>query len=313
MNEATQTITPEAITLTAKDGDRLAATRFRSTGPLKGHIVVAGATGVRREFYTRFAEFVAHRGYTTLTLDYRGIGGSKPATLKGFTMNFLDWGTLDLSAAVDVMAHETRPLFLVGHSVGGHALGVLPNHHKVKGGYVFATGAGWHGYMPFMERIYVRLMWNIVLPVLTKWKGYSPWAMLGMGEDLPLDVYRQWRHWCTFPHYFFDDPEMPHMAGIYAKVTTPIVAANALDDKWATPRSRDAFMKSYTNAPVTRLDLDPTPFPGGIGHIGYFRKKAEPLWDDILVRFQHMAETQEQNKPLQESPMAWNCRPPHPE
>ncbi len=69
-----------------------------------------------------------------------------------------------------------------------------------------------------MESLKVRLLWNIVFPVLTRWKGYAPFDMLGMGEDLPLGVYNQWRRWCKFPHYFFDDPEMPPIAEHYAKV-----------------------------------------------------------------------------------------------
>lgn len=167
----------------------------------------------------------------------------------------------------------------------GHALGVLPNHYPIKGAYLFATGAGWHGWMPRLEGLKVRLMWNIIYPLLTRWKGYAPFSLLAMGEDLPLGVYTQWRRWCQFPHYFFDDPEMSHMGRLYAEVKTPIVAANALDDHWATPRSRDAFMKGYKNAPVTRIDIDPKPFQEGIGHMGYFRKTAEPLWKEVLGWF----------------------------
>jgi predicted alpha/beta hydrolase len=32
---------------------------------------------------------------------------------------------------------------------------------------------------------------------------------------------------------------------------------------------------------VTRIDIDPAPFRG-IGHMGYFRAKAEPLWNNAL-------------------------------
>lgn len=285
MIKPTTTINSEQIKLITADEYRLAATRYYANGPLKGHLIVAGATGVRQEFYKRFAEFAARRGFTTLTLDYRGIGQSKPVSLKGFNMNFLDWASLDLAAAVDTMVHDKVPLFMVGHSFGGHALGLLPNHHRIKGSYIFATGAGWHGWMPRLESVKVRLLWNIVLPVVTKWKGYSPWAMLKMGEDLPLGVYKQWRHWCTFPHYFFDDPDTPYMAEKFSRVRTPIVAVNALDDFWALPQSRDAFIKGYKNAPIERIDLDPERIPGGIGHMGYFRKNAEPLWEDAIKWF----------------------------
>ncbi|MFC3533628.1 alpha/beta fold hydrolase [Vogesella facilis] len=274
---------PQAITLTAADGYPLAATRYAAGAPLCGHLIVAGATGVPQGFYRRFAEYASARGFCVLTLDYRGIGKSRPASLKGFEMDYLDWARLDLAAAVAAMACDSVPLFMVGHSFGGHAFGLLPNHQQVARFYTFATGAGWHGWMPWRERLRVQLMWRWVLPLFTRWKGYSPWALLGLGEDLPLGVFYQWRHWCRFPHYFFDDPQMAGIAEHYAQVRTPIIAANALDDLWALPRSRDAFMQAYRNAPLQRVDLDPG--PGRIGHMGYFRPQAQPLWDDVLAWF----------------------------
>lgn len=270
------------LTLAATDGYRLAATRFPAQGPLRGRIVVAGATAVPQGFYRRFAEYARARGYEVLTFDYRGIGRSRPATLKGFAMDLLDWARLDLAAAVEAMAQGDVPLYVVGHSYGGHAFGLLPNHAKVSGCYVFATGAGWHGWMPRGERLKVLALWWLVLPPLTWWKGYCPWRMLGMGEDLPVDAFRQWRHWCGYRRYFFDDPAMEGIQASFAAVTAPIVAANALDDAWALPASRDAFMQGYTHAPVTCLDIDPATLGGAVGHMGYFRPAAQPLWDQVL-------------------------------
>ncbi|UVE16707.1 alpha/beta fold hydrolase [Pseudomonas sp. LS44] len=275
----------EAVTLLAADGYRIAATRFAAQGPRKGHLLMAGATGVPQGFYRRFAEYASAQGFTVMTLDYRGIGQSAPATLKGFEMAYLDWAHLDLAAAVEAMASDEVPLFMVGHSFGGHAFGLLPNHHRVARFYTFATGAGWHGWMPPLERWRVRLMWSLLLPLLARRHGYMPWSKLGMGEDLPLGVYRQWRHWCRFPHYFFDDPAMAHVAERFAAVRTPIIAANALDDLWALPRSRDAFVQAYCNAPLQRRDIDPRDGLGAIGHMGYFRQRAQPLWDDVLDWF----------------------------
>ncbi|WP_226664041.1 alpha/beta fold hydrolase [Microbulbifer aggregans] len=271
--------------LTAADGYRLAASRYPATGPIKGRLIVAGATAVPQGFYKRFALFAAARGFEVLTIDYRGIGRSRPDSLKGFRMNLLDWAKLDLAAAVEAMADESLPLYIVGHSYGGHAFGLLPNHTKVTGFYTFGTGAGWHGYMPVGERLRVLVMWKAVLPLLTWWKGYCPWKMLGMGEDLPADAYRQWRHWCQYPRYFFDDPTMRGIETSFAEVRTPIVAANARDDLWAMPTSRDAFVQAYRNAPLTRVDIDPGQVGGSIGHMGYFRQAAEPIWEGVLEWF----------------------------
>lgn len=273
------------FTLRASDGYPLGATLYQAGAPLRGCIVMAGATGVPQRFYRRFAEFAQARGYSVLTLDYRGVGLSRPTSLKGFEMAYLDWGRLDLAAAVEAMAAPDVPLYLVGHSFGGHALGLLPNHDKLAGCYSFGAGAGWHGWMPWPESLRVRLMWATVLPLLTRWKGYSPWAMLGLGEDLPAGVFWQWRRWCRFPRYFFDDPAMSWVHEAYGSVRTPLVAATALDDLWAMPRSRDAFSAGYRNAPQTRLDLDPA-LCGGLGHMGYFRQPAQPLWEAVLAWFE---------------------------
>jgi predicted alpha/beta hydrolase len=277
-------IQPEALTLTTADGYKIAALTYASQVAVKGHLVVAGATGVPQGFYRRFAEYASAQGFTTLTLDYRGIGLSKPATLKGFRMDYLDWARQDIAAAVESMTSPDMPLFMVGHSYGGHAFGLLPNHHRVTRFYAFATGAGWHGWMPPLERIKVQLMWNIIGPVLTRWKGYLAWSKLGMGEDLPLGVFHQWRHWCRYPRYFFEDPAMPQLSAMFAQVRTPIIAVNALDDLWAPPKSRNAFMQAYSSAQVVMQDIDPK-ISGPIGHMGYFRPAAKPLWDKVFSWF----------------------------
>ena len=51
------------------------------------------------------------------------------------------------------------------------------------------------------------------------------------------------------------------------------------------PASRDAFMQGYRNAPLVTKDIDPRASGGRIGHMGYFRANAEPLWDDMLAWF----------------------------
>jgi predicted alpha/beta hydrolase len=279
-------VAAETLILTPHDGVPITALRYPARGPVRGHLVVAGATGVPQLFYKAFAEFASARGYTTLTLDYRGIGLSRPASLKGFRMAYLDWAHQDLAAAVDAMADERLPLFMLGHSFGGHAFGLLPNHERVARFYTFATGAGWHGWMPRAEQWKVAFMWHVMGPLLVRWKGYLAWRRLGFGEDLPLGVYRDWKHWCRFPRYFFDDPAMSHVAARFDRVTTPIVAANALDDLWASPASRDAFMAGYRSAPWRAVDIDPAIAGlGPIGHMGYFRRKAEPLWRVVLDWF----------------------------
>lgn len=270
------------LQVTAADGYVLGARRFAAQGRLRGHIVVASATGVPQPFYRRFAEFAASQGYAVTTFDYRGIGQSRPENLRALRMDFRDWGRLDTAAVFEAVPDDGLPVYLVGHSYGGHALGLMPNHQRVSAAVMCGVSAGWHGWMPPLERIKVWTIWNVVLPPLTAAFGYLPGKLLRLGENLPADAYRQWRHWCHFPHYFFDDPKQPQMAAQYAQIRTPILAINATDDLWALPISRDAFVCAYRNAQVQTQDLCPQQYGAAIGHMGYFRSGAMRLWPQML-------------------------------
>jgi len=281
------------IIIHAADGYALAATHYvpvmpqlnATTGQLQS-IVIASATAVPRGFYKHFAHYVALRGVHVLVADYRGIGGSRAGVLKGFEMQYADWSTLDLAALV-AYASSQGDCYLVGHSLGGHAIGQLPQPNLLRAAYVCGSGAGWAGWMPWLERIKVGLLWNVLGPILTHWYGYQPMSKLGLGEDIPLGVYRDWKRWCSFPRYFFDDPspQAKEIASKFDRVTLPIAAAVSLDDLWAPPASRDAFFAGYVNAQVECMDLSPRQLGvKRIGHMGYFRKDVGAvLWPQILT------------------------------
>jgi predicted alpha/beta hydrolase len=269
------------ISLRTADGYGLTASHFEAAGDQ--YIVMAGATGVPRGFYRRFAKFAQQRRINVITTDYRGIGDSKPATLRGFDMQYADWSRYDLAAAIDYAAHRGQ-VFVVGHSLGGHAIGQLPRPDLVQAAYTCGTGAGWSGWMPGAERIRVWTLWHVLGPMLTTILGYQPMSKLGLGEDLPLGVYRDWKKWCAFPHYFFDDVSAKNLTDGFAQVRLPIAAAVATDDLWAPPASRNAFFKGYPNAPIEYIDIQPAQCGvTNVGHMGYFRANVgEQLWPNIL-------------------------------
>lgn len=276
----------------AADGFALAAELFIPSGQPCGIIVIAGAVGVPQRFYCRFAEFARQRGYQVMTFDYRGIARSAPKSLRGFNMDFRDWGQLDLAAVIEANADEAErlgiPVYLVAHSFGGHAFGMTSNHARVDAVFTYGTGAGWHGWMPQAEQLRVWFLWHIVGPLLTTWSKYLSWSKLGMGEDLPLNVYRQWRRWCRYPHFFFDDPVIGgKMRALFARVKAPMLAMSASDDRWSPPRSRDAFLTGYTNARVTTIDVNPKDAnTGALGHMGFFRTQSSKLWPQVLEWFE---------------------------
>ncbi len=275
-------ISAEPQTITAADGYPLATTRYTASTPARATIIVAGATGVAQRFYRRFAEYAARDGYDVVTLDYRGLGASAPADLRRFDMEYEDWARLDLEAVIGA-TRDDRPLYIVGHSYGGVAFGLIPSIEHVDAIYTFGSGAGWHGWMPPLEAIKVLLLWHVVGPVMTRLRGVMPGAMIGLGADMPLGVYRGWKSWTRHRRNFFDDPSMSDAAATAARVSIPIAAVNSVDDVWAQPRSRDALMSGYTAVELTAIDIDPRERGlAPIGHVGYFRDTAKPLWLDAL-------------------------------
>jgi predicted alpha/beta hydrolase len=278
------------ITLTTADGYRLGAHHYSGPFVAHAHLVVAGATAVPQRFYRRFAEFAARAGFDTITFDYRGIGESAPPSLRGFRMDYLDWARLDLTAAIDAVPDDGKPLFAVGHSYGGVAFPFTPRHSRVTALYSLGVGAGWDGWMSPAERLKVLALWYLIAPPMVAAAGFLPWSRIMSGEDLPIDVYRQWKRWCSYPRFVLDDPLLEAVADTYAAVTTPIIAASATDDAWAPPRSRDAIMAAFTTADWQARDLTPASLgQQSIGHMGYFRPAARPLWDDIIEHFDSIA------------------------
>lgn len=280
MSGAPVTVSPFAIT--ASDGYTLGAVRYTGSGPATATIIVGGATGVAQRFYRRFAEYAAGNGYDVVTVDYRGLGASAPADLRTLDMHFGEWASLDLDAVIRTV-HDDRPLYLVGHSYGGVAFGLIPSIASVDAIYTFGTGAGWHGWMPPLEAARVLALWHVAGPILTRLRGVMPGAMIGLGSDMPIGVYRGWKRWVSYRRNFFDVPELAHEAGIAARVSVPVAAANSIDDVWALPRSRDALMSGYASVDVTAIDIVPRERGlGPIGHTGYFKPSSEPLWADAL-------------------------------
>lgn len=271
----------------ALDGYPLGVTQFSAERP-RASLVIASATGVPQQFYRRFAEHFCAAGFDTFTLDYRGIGASRPKTLRGFSANFMDW-SLDIAAILHHVRQWPRPIFYVGHSFGGHALGLLPNLEGLSGAYTFATGTGWHGWMTRSESLKVRFFWSVLGPALLSIFGSLRWDLLKMGEALPRGVFEQWRRWCSFPHYFFDDPQMPQAKERFHRIYFPMVAATSVDDPWAPPRSRDAFLVGHPSLYVQAIDLNPSDIgQSSIGHMGYFRAQAKPIWEQTSQWFEEI-------------------------
>lgn len=274
----------EEVEIRTEDGYLLSARHFRPDGPKSGLLLISAATGVPQRYYVPFANHMVDRGFEVVTYDYRGIAASKRQSLKGFKADIKDWGLKDYKAVLNYSLTLGTPL-VVGHSLGGHVFGLVPESNQTLGLCTFATGAGWHGHMPYSERLRVMGLWQVLGPILTRFNGYLPSKKLGLGENLPLGVYKQWRHWCSFPGYWFDDSSEKELVVNFKEINVPILAINAKDDLWAPKKSVEAFMQHYSGTNVTYKEIDPKKENTSIGHMGYFHTRNLHLTCEIIQGF----------------------------
>jgi predicted alpha/beta hydrolase len=272
--------TLHTVSVAAADGVKLAADLYRAGGS-DTVLLVNSATAVPRGFYRRFAAFIQQHGWHAMTYDYRGIGDSKPASLRGLRATMADWALLDMTAMVDRIQHELSPrrIFVVGHSFGGQALGMISNADRIDAMVGVSAQSGYWGVQGGREPRRVRFLVTVAIPVLARVVGYFPWSWFANGADLPKGVALQWAGWCRSRNYLLDDKSLP--LDRYKSFTAPVLAYSIDDDDWGTAQAVDDMMRAYRN--VTRRHIRPGDY--GLTHLkhtGYFRDGSEPLWLEAI-------------------------------
>jgi len=248
-------------------------------------VLIHPGTAIDQRYYEPFARYLTDLGCHAITYDYRGTGSSRPASLRGFDVTMADWIEHDPAAVTRWAAARFAglPLFAVGHSLGGHAVALSTATASLRGAVLVASHAGaTAGISGAAERLRIWLLMRVVAPVLCAVCGYMPLSKLGLGEDLPAGVMRQWSRWTALRRYFFDDPAVD-AATRMQRVAIPLLVLSFDDDPWANRAAVDALIAPLVNASIERRHIKPRQagLPS-IGHMGFFRRRsAAALWSQI--------------------------------
>lgn len=267
------------IRFEARDGYQLSGRYYVPESP-KAAVLISSGTGFPKELYRRIARAGAERGFACLTYDYRGIAGSAPDALRGFEADLMDWARNDFPAALDEAQGLApgKPLFTLGHSVGGHLLGFADNAHEPRANAFVCTGSGyWGAHHPSYKPL-AALFWLGFGPFSLATKGYIAGGSLWPGESLPKGVFQQWRQWASKPGYFSDlfDQLGPHA---FDTLTAPIRNYTFTDDRNCSPRAASELMAIYTAAEKEILSLTPGELDmKSVDHHGAFKRTAGKFW-----------------------------------
>ncbi|TDF79032.1 alpha/beta fold hydrolase [Pseudomonas sp. H9] len=247
-------------------------------------VIINAATSVRCNYYARFAQYLFSHGFDVMTYDYRGIGESRPASMRYFKASWTDWGSLDFEAIVQRAVREFpgQPIDVVGHSFGGCAAGLASSATRVRRLVtVGAQFAYWRDYAAD-SRWQLLGKWHVVMPVLTRLFGYFPGKRLGWLEDTPAGVVHDW----TTRTATYELRPSGKAAGDlpFARVKAQTLAISLTDDPFGTIPAIERLLSYFKASERSHLRIAPADIDAAqIGHFAFFHNRFQQrLWPIAL-------------------------------
>ncbi|WP_180003717.1 MULTISPECIES: alpha/beta hydrolase family protein [unclassified Acinetobacter] len=278
----------ETLTIRCKDGYPLTARFYTANEAARKSlpVLICPATGITAQFYHSFNVWLQAQGYDVLCFDFRGIGQSLNGSLKKSKASIVQWGQLDIPAAIDALLDKTKAekVILVGHSAGGQLLGIVPNYDKVAKVVAVSGSTGHVKGLKGRTKLLAPVMFDVIFPLSRFTLGYGPTSKIGMGENLPKDVAKQWAQFCSKPGYVINaiGKTVPKTEDHHEQITCPITVLWSTDDEIATEANVKDLIRLYPNANASHKELKPSAFGHkAIGHMLMFKRSHQNLWPVI--------------------------------
>ena len=239
---------------------------------------------MRCSYYARFADYLFSHGLDVMVFDYRGIGASRPRSLRGFQASWSDWAALDFEALLQRAQREFpgQPIDVVGHSFGGCAAGLAASGAMIRRLVtVGAQFAYWRDYAP-QQRWQMLAKWHVVMPALTRLCGYFPGKRLGWLEDTPSGVVQDW---ATLSSTLETRPSARKRQPLpFASVTANTLAISLSDDPFGTVAAIERLLNYFSASDRQHLRIDPADIgEAAIGHFAFFNSRFQKsLWPIAL-------------------------------
>jgi predicted alpha/beta hydrolase len=285
------------LSLAALDGYQLGAYFFDAPAPGSAARValVHCGVGIRAVRYRRFASFLAASGIPTLLYDYRGIGASRPRSLRGFRAGVEDWAEYDCGGAIAWLRsrYPEAEMIAIAHSFGALLVGGAPNSTEQDRLVLVAGHTGYYRDYHARYRVPMTAVWHALMPAVTLAFGYFPARRLGLGEDIPAKVALQWaarRSPDLRPKE--NEPRFARAQAMLdrsAALQRPALVVSISDDAFATEGGVKRLLSYYPRLfPLERIMYAPADAgTRRIGHFGLFGRRAgAALWPRLLAQLE---------------------------
>jgi len=272
----------QELDITCADGTLLRATEWHPANSNGCVVQINSALAVPRRYYSRFAHFLAEQGFAVVSYDYRGTGDSLRGHQRDSRATFRELGEQDMAAAT----RHVRERFsgqrhvVIGHSAGAALYGLAYNCTEVDAMFAVAAPSAWQGNYAWPQRWFIKLFFNVCIPLTTPMFGYFPGQYFGVGP-LPKDIALQWQRWSKQPDYVTASDGTP-LREYYHRFTSPMRLLHIADDKMYSPlKSVQSVASFYVNAPRQIVTVRPRDIGvRRIGHFGFFHSTMpKTLWE----------------------------------
>ncbi|MEH6403482.1 MAG: alpha/beta fold hydrolase [Sneathiella sp.] len=246
------------VNITTNDGWTLKVNQFSPPDPgtkPKTILIIFPAMGAHARPYRFMASALAKMGNIVLTADPRGHGASLPHPKRGIDYGYDEILQQDMPAILAKVKedHPALPIFLLGHSLGGHLVSAFAAENKnAVSGVITLTSTELH----YKNIGHYSLLVYSVFALLAKLFGYLPGQHLGWGSPIAHRQVMDWVKWGFGGIFCGSDGR--NLELLLKKTPTPNLCIGFTDDKrLATPKGVSAFAKKLPEDKTTYWSLSP--------------------------------------------------------
>jgi predicted alpha/beta hydrolase len=219
------------------------------------------AMGTPARYYEPLAHALAQAcGASVAWAELRGQGSHPQRARAGADFGYREIVEHDIPALAGQLRaeHPGRPLYLLGHSLGGQ-LGSLAAHQisGLAGVVLVATGTAHFRAWPSGQRARAWLTVSAIRMAATLLPWY-PGHKLGFGGEQPRRLMRDWTRNAFTGRYAIEGSQIDHEAAMRA-LRVPVLSLTVDGDPFAPPSAADALLGKLAAADITRLSIGGVP------------------------------------------------------
>lgn len=252
-------------------------------------VTLLPALGVAARFYDKLAGTLSERGLNVAVMEQRGQGDSTLRPGRRHNWGFAEVLDNDLPALLAWVEAQRpgAPLYLMGHSLGGHFAAITAGRfaERISGLVLVATGSPWWRAFvgadgPLNDKSVRRLI--RLIPPANLVFGYFPGERIGFGGNEARGIMSDWRTLAKTNRYRARGLAEDLDAAV-AGYTGPVLAVRLADDALAPPASVQAVTDKFRSARLSQQVISAEQLGDRADHFRWARQAG--LVADQVVSF----------------------------